>query len=147
MDAATPIRVLVVDDEAAHVRALCDTLGARGYATQGSASAEAALELIGREPFELLLADLIMPGTGGIELVKAARARPGPGLHHHDRGGQHRLGSRGHAGRRTRLYSQAVQAVGNPAGDGARPRNAAIAHRQRRTPSGKCANMPPRWRP
>ena len=74
MNAAAPIRVLVVDDEAGHVRALCDTLGAQGYATRGCGSTQAALEIIGHEPFELLLADLIMPGSGGIELVKAARA-------------------------------------------------------------------------
>lgn len=75
MDAATPIRVLVVDDEAAHVRALCDTLGAQGYATTGCASADQALEVLAQSSFELLLADLIMPRTGGIELVRAARAR------------------------------------------------------------------------
>ncbi|MCE3602451.1 response regulator [Massilia sp. P8910] len=74
MDAKPPIRVLVVDDEANHVRALCDTLGIRGYAMMGCCSAEEALAVLRQAQFELLLADLIMPGTGGIELVQAARA-------------------------------------------------------------------------
>jgi CheY-like chemotaxis protein len=40
----------------------------------GCASAGEALAVLRGQPFELLLADLIMPGSGGIELVQAARA-------------------------------------------------------------------------
>jgi signal transduction histidine kinase len=68
------IRILVVDDEAAHVRALCDTLGTQGYEMVGHTGAQEALEAMRRAPFALLLADLIMPGTDGIALVQAARA-------------------------------------------------------------------------
>ena len=73
-DANPPIRILVVDDEAVHVRALCDTLGAQGYAMTGCCSTEEALAAMRQTPFELLLADLIMPGGGGIAVVQAARA-------------------------------------------------------------------------
>ncbi|RSZ61147.1 response regulator [Massilia atriviolacea] len=68
------IRILVADDEQNHVRALCDTLGAQGYAMSGCTSAAQALELLRQGRFELLLADLVMPGTGGIALVREARA-------------------------------------------------------------------------
>ncbi|WP_317202478.1 response regulator [Janthinobacterium sp.] len=66
-------RILIVDDEAAHMRALCDTLGAHGYETTGLVSAEAALTLLRTEAFELLLTDLNLPGINGIALVQQAR--------------------------------------------------------------------------
>jgi signal transduction histidine kinase len=66
--------LLVVDDEAPHLRALCDTLGAQGFAVTGFTSPLAALESLreGRE-FALLLTDLMMPGMDGIALLHAAR--------------------------------------------------------------------------
>ena len=42
----TPPRILIVDDELAHVRALCDTLRGQAYDTTGLASGEAALSLL-----------------------------------------------------------------------------------------------------
>lgn len=67
------IRILIVDDEAAQMRALCDTLRDQGYETVGFVSAEAALAALGDASFELLLADLMMPEMDGIALVQAAR--------------------------------------------------------------------------
>ena len=66
--------LLVVDDEAPHLRALCDTLGAQGFSVTGCTSPLAALEALrgGRE-FALLLTDLMMPGMDGIALLHAAR--------------------------------------------------------------------------
>ncbi len=66
-------RLLIVDDEEAQMRALCNTLSAEGYLTHGSTSPEAALETLRRERFDLLLTDLMMPGIDGIELVAAAK--------------------------------------------------------------------------
>ena len=66
-------RILIVDDEAAHMRALCDTLGAHEYETTGVVSAEAALVLLRTEAFDLLLTDLMLPGINGIALVQQAR--------------------------------------------------------------------------
>ena len=68
------IRMLVVDDEELHVRALCDTLRMQGYDMTGFSEAKDALEALRQGSFELLLADLMMPGTDGIALVQAARA-------------------------------------------------------------------------
>lgn len=66
--------LLVVDDEGPHLRALCDTLGAQGFAVTGFTSPLAALESLreGRE-YALLLTDLMMPGMDGIALLHAAR--------------------------------------------------------------------------
>ena len=68
-----PPRILIVDDELAHVHALCDTLRGQAYDTTGLASGEAALSLLAVESFDLLLVDLMMPGMNGIAVVEAAR--------------------------------------------------------------------------
>ena len=44
MNTATEGRLLIVDDETAQMRALCDTLALEGYTTRGYNSAKAALE-------------------------------------------------------------------------------------------------------
>jgi signal transduction histidine kinase len=72
MTSSTPIRILVVDDEAAQMRALCDTLSDHGYQMTGFADASAALEVLQTERFALLLTDLNMPNVGGIDLLQAA---------------------------------------------------------------------------
>jgi len=71
---AVVARLLIVDDEAAQMRALCDTLGLEGYATQGFSSAQRALEALRPAEFDLLLTDLMMPEMDGIALINAARA-------------------------------------------------------------------------
>ncbi|MBG6219974.1 MULTISPECIES: response regulator [unclassified Janthinobacterium] len=66
-------RILIVDDELMHVRALCDTLRGQAYDTTGLDSGEAVLSLLVIESFDLLLVDLMMPGMNGIAVVEAAR--------------------------------------------------------------------------
>jgi two-component system, sensor histidine kinase and response regulator len=66
-------RLLIVDDEAAHRRALCETLQAEGYVTASFASAQQALANLCRGEHDLLLTDLMMPEMNGIEFVRAAR--------------------------------------------------------------------------
>jgi len=70
---ARPSRILIVDDEAPQMRALCDTLKDQGYETTGFTRGENALEALKETKFELLLADLMMPGLDGIALLRAAR--------------------------------------------------------------------------
>jgi len=73
MMAGEPARLLIVDDESAQLRALCDTLEPEGYATTGFASARQALAALRPGEFDLLLTDLMMPQIGGIALIDAAR--------------------------------------------------------------------------
>jgi signal transduction histidine kinase len=68
-----PARLLIVDDEAAQRHALCETLQAQGFDALGCGDAEAALAALRRQPVDLLLTDLMMPGTDGIALLRAAR--------------------------------------------------------------------------
>jgi len=66
-------KIIVVDDEAAQMKALCDTLMGYGYETTGFASALAALKAMEETKFDLLLTDLMMPEVDGISLLRAAR--------------------------------------------------------------------------
>jgi signal transduction histidine kinase len=69
----TTARLLIVDDESAQMRALCDTLSVEGYVTRGFSSARDALMAIRPGQFDLLLTDLMMPEMDGITLINAAR--------------------------------------------------------------------------
>ena len=69
----TPIaRLLIVDDEAAQMKALCATLETEGYSTTGFTSAHAALGALEDQVFDLVLSDLMMPEMDGIALLHAA---------------------------------------------------------------------------
>lgn len=65
-------RILVVDDEPVHVKALCDVLSSRGHESVGATSAEEALAMLRETKCHLLLVDLIMPGMDGIALLRSA---------------------------------------------------------------------------
>ncbi|MDF3020157.1 MAG: two-component hybrid sensor and regulator [Steroidobacteraceae bacterium] len=65
--------LLIVDDEPASMRALCDTLEYEGYQTYGFTAPSEALAAMRERSFDLLLADLQMPGTNGIDLMKSAQ--------------------------------------------------------------------------
>ncbi|HEY7363659.1 MAG TPA: response regulator [Methylomirabilota bacterium] len=72
-------RVLVVDD-AGEVIVLCiNMLQSLGYAVKGANRPEAALELVGKEPFDLMIVDYRMPEMNGFEVFRQARALS-PGL-------------------------------------------------------------------
>jgi signal transduction histidine kinase len=73
MNGAAVARILVVDDEAAQMRALCDTLRDQGYETVGFSDGRAALAALREGPFDLLLSDLMMPGMDGIALLRMAQ--------------------------------------------------------------------------
>ncbi|MBI2525757.1 MAG: response regulator [Candidatus Rokubacteria bacterium] len=68
-----PARVLVVDDEENMVHFLTMLLRGEGFEVEGAGTGEAALEKLRAGPFELVLTDLKLPDTDGIEILKAAR--------------------------------------------------------------------------
>ncbi len=69
-------RILVVDDEADLRDVTCRWLAEIGYAPVAAESPDQALELLAGSPFDLLLTDVVMPGTaGGVALAQAAAER------------------------------------------------------------------------
>jgi len=71
-------RVLVVDDEENQVRMLVTALCNEGFEASGTRDADAVLQILGRDPHDAALVDLMMPGLNGIELARKIRdAHPG----------------------------------------------------------------------
>jgi len=73
------IRVLVVDDENQFVDAVVERLRLRGFAADGVTDGERALDMLRKEPREVVLLDVKMPGLGGLEVIKKIKAT-WPGL-------------------------------------------------------------------
>jgi len=70
-------RILIVDDEAPLMHALCDTLQDHGYETVGFNNGNAALEALEKSKFDLILSDLMMPEISGMEFYDILlRERP-----------------------------------------------------------------------
>jgi DNA-binding NtrC family response regulator len=65
-------RLLIVDDEVELKNALCETLSEEGYETVGATGGAAGLEALGKQDFDVLLTDLMMPGMDGIQLLRKA---------------------------------------------------------------------------
>ena len=65
--------ILVVDDEPQIRRVLRSTLSARGYVIIEAKTGEEALEWMRKEPPDLILLDMNMPGIGGIEACREIR--------------------------------------------------------------------------
>jgi len=70
-------RVLVVEDERNIRDLVCLHLGLEGYTCEGLANGQEALARAGRERFDLLVLDLMIPGLDGVALCRAVR-RGGP---------------------------------------------------------------------
>jgi excisionase family DNA binding protein len=72
-------RVLVVDDEASIRELLTRTLALTEYDVEAVADGRTGLDRLRQGPYDLLIADLRMPGMDGLTLIREAR-RLQPGL-------------------------------------------------------------------
>jgi len=72
MPDAPSARILIVDDEAAQMKALCETLRDHDYETVGFTSGKDALAALREAKFDLFLTDLMMPEMDGVTLLRAA---------------------------------------------------------------------------
>lgn len=68
------MRVLLVDDEGSLLLTLAANLELEGFDVALAMSGEAALEILAREAFDLVLTDIRMPGMNGVELFHRVRA-------------------------------------------------------------------------
>jgi class 3 adenylate cyclase len=69
------LRLLVVDDNELNRDMLSRRLGGRGFVVEVAEDGERALALVGREAFDLVLLDVMMPGLSGIEVLGRLRER------------------------------------------------------------------------
>jgi DNA-binding NtrC family response regulator len=73
----TERRVLIVDDESSIRESLAEFLRDFGMLAETATNAEEALDLLAEKPFELLIADLRLPGmTGDVMIPKAHQLQP-----------------------------------------------------------------------
>jgi PAS domain S-box-containing protein len=74
--AATPLDVLVVDDETSITTFLSHYLSSRGHAVFAAHGGAEAVALAKQTAFDVVVCDLRMPGLDGIETMRALRALP-----------------------------------------------------------------------
>ena len=67
--------VLVVDDDAGIADLLADLLAEEGYAVLTAADGDEALAEVEREPVDLVLTDVMLPGVDGVTLSERLRQR------------------------------------------------------------------------
>jgi len=72
-------KILVVDDEAIVRESLQDWLADAGYQVLTAENGPGALDVIEKEKPSIMIADLVIPGMDGIELMKRAKAQQ-PGI-------------------------------------------------------------------
>ncbi len=66
-------KILIVDDAGPVVVLCVNVLQALGYAVKGANRGETAVELMRKEPFDLMVLDYKMPGMTGFEVFQQAR--------------------------------------------------------------------------
>jgi two-component system KDP operon response regulator KdpE len=71
----TPLRLLIVDDEPPIRRFLKTALVAQDYRVEEAADAETALDFLKRNPVDLMVLDLGLPGMDGLEVLRRLRAQ------------------------------------------------------------------------
>src|SRR5579871_6745964 len=71
-----PVRVLIVDDEPDIRRSLSGVLEDEGYSAQAVESGETCLDELIRQPYELVLLDVWLPGMDGMEALTRIQEMP-----------------------------------------------------------------------
>ncbi len=79
---AHPRRVLLAEDNVVNQRIAVGLLTKRGHQVTVVATGKAALEAIGRDPFDLVLMDVQMPEMSGLEATAVIRQREAGTLRH-----------------------------------------------------------------
>lgn len=69
----SPIRVLIVDDDPVNLNVLAGILSTEPYSVAKASSGHEALELLAATDWDLLIADVMMPGMSGYELTEKVR--------------------------------------------------------------------------
>ncbi len=65
--------ILIIDDEAEVLASLDELLRIEGYQTWTASTAAAGLEKLGKEPFDLVLLDISLPDSNGIDVLRTIK--------------------------------------------------------------------------
>lgn len=68
-------RILLIEDEPGIVLTLTDRLSREGYSVESAVDGESGLERATREPFDLVLLDLMLPRLSGFDVCREMRRR------------------------------------------------------------------------
>jgi CheY-like chemotaxis protein len=68
------LRVLLVEDDDDNRELMAEVLASMGWQVVAAASGQEALKALAEGPVDVVVSDVGMPGMGGIELAKAAKA-------------------------------------------------------------------------
>jgi len=69
-------RILIVDDNVTNLKLVAYLIKSKGYEVTTAVDAESALEAVRRNRPRLILMDLQLPGTDGLELTRQLKADP-----------------------------------------------------------------------
>ncbi len=69
-------KILVVDDSKTELHHLCDILGRHGFAVRTAENGDDALRRLAEERPDLILMDVVMPGTNGFQLTRTITRDP-----------------------------------------------------------------------
>jgi DNA-binding response OmpR family regulator len=68
-------RILVVDDEVGILNVIARGLRSEGYVVEPVADGAAGLEASAHQPYDLIILDLMLPGIGGLEVLRRLMAQ------------------------------------------------------------------------
>ncbi|MBI5789039.1 MAG: sigma-54-dependent Fis family transcriptional regulator [Candidatus Schekmanbacteria bacterium] len=71
-------RILIVDDELSIRDSLAEIISLDGYEVLTSYSAEKALDVIQKNQIDIILLDMVLPGMGGLDLLKLLKGKAHP---------------------------------------------------------------------
>lgn len=66
-------KILVVDDDVNINKSICSFLNRNGYQTKGCTNVNDALYAMYAEPFDMVISDIMMPGTDGFDFAENIR--------------------------------------------------------------------------
>lgn len=69
-------KILIVDDNPTNLKLVAYLMSANGYEVTTALDADAALSAIARNPPQLILMDLQLPGVDGLELTRKLKSDP-----------------------------------------------------------------------
>ena len=72
---ASPMAVLLVDDDRELCRMLAEYLGPEGFKLTAVHDGDEALYLLGRHHFDLIVLDVMLPRIGGLDVLRSLRQK------------------------------------------------------------------------